>query len=412
MSGAVAVAPARGRLRWSQVRATYERAALGLLGLGATLPLYLTPGSTSGPRLGDLALLAALPLVLVEGRGMPRRFQAAGGIAVFGLVVTLLLQASRVGEKLNASDAVFWFRWIASAAIAPAAASLILKDVRRRRLFFAALMIGAGGHVATYGLSLWIGREALQAVGLASPRAAITTVAAHVRLTTLAEHPNAAMIMIGLAVPAGILLAGRRWIGAPTTVFGAALAILGFMGTLSRAGLLAAGLSWAARAVVGWRWGERVRPLGVALVLCVVVAGGLAARLSGIRETAPIAERFDRAQLADNLAGRAATWRRSVDLILDRPLGAGWSTADEMGAFRAQSVSHNGYLFTARTLGVLAGVILLGLHLMSAARLDGLTPLSIYGLAAMFSEDVTQGAGMVFLSCLVAALAWRRPSAP
>lgn len=129
-------------------------------------------------------------------------------------------------------------------------------------------------------------------------------------------------------------------------------------------------------------------------------------------ETAPIAERFDRARLADNLAGRAATWRRSVDLILDRPLGAGWSTADEMGAFRAQSVSHNGYLFTARTLGVLAGVILLGLHLISAARLDGLTPLSIYGLAAMFSEDVTQGAGMVFLSCLVAALAWRRPSAP
>ena len=50
--------------------------------------------------------------------------------------------------------------------------------------------------------------------------------------------------------------------------------------------------------------------------------------------------------------------------------------------------------------------------LASAARLDALTPLPVYVLAAMFGEDLTQGAGMVFLCCLVGALAWRRSLAP
>ena len=59
-----------------------------------------------------------------------------------------------------------------------------------------------------------------------------------------------------------------------------------------------------------------------------------------------------------------------------------------------------------------ARLVLLGLHLASAARLDALTPLSVYVLAAMFGEDLTQGSGMVFLCCLVGALAWRRPLAP
>ena len=99
-------------------------------------------------------------------------------------------------------------------------------------------------------------------------------------------------------------------------------------------------------------------------------------------------------------------------MVAERPMGTGWSSADEMGAFRALSVSHNGYLFTARTAGVVGALVLLGLHLASAARLDELTPLSVYVLAAMFGEDLTQGAGMVFLCCLVGALAWRRPLAP
>lgn len=386
---------------------------LGLLGLGVTLPIFLAPGQVSGARLGDLALVVALPLVVVEWRRMTPVLKAGGPVAAVFLTITLLLQASQVGERLNAGDAAFWFRWIVAALVAPAAASLILRDERRRRLFFATMLIGAACHLATYGLALMIGMERLQDFGLASPRAALTTTAAQVRLTTLAEHPNAAMAMIGLAVPAGVILAGQRWAGRATMWGGFGVAILGFVSTLSRGGMAAAVLAGLVRIVVGWRWRERVRPLGVVLAVCALTAGLLALQarrfdLDGGR----FAGRFDAATLQDNLAGRMQTWRRTVDLVVERPIGAGWSSADEMGAFRAISVSHNGYLFMARTVGVVAALVMLGLHLWSAARVDALTPLSVYGLATMFSEDLTQGAGFVFLTCLVAALAWRRPLAP
>ncbi len=410
---AVLSASRRGTLRWSQVRAAYERVALGLLGLGVTLPLFLTPGQVSGPRLGDLALAVALPLVGTTWRGMAPVLRAAGVVAAGFLAMTLLVQVAQGGDRLNVGDAAFWFRWIASALAAPAVASLMLRDEGRRRLFLWAVLTGAACHLATYGMAMLVGLEPLQAVGLASPRAMVTTTAAQVRLTTLAEHPNAAMAMIGLAVPAGVMLAGRRWMRRATTWGGVGVAVLGFVSTLSRGGMMAAVLAGLARMVVGWRWRERVRPLGMVLTVCVLAVGAAALQagrfdLDGGR----FAGRFDRAALRDNLAGRMLTWRRTVDLVVERPMGTGWSSADEMGAFRALSVSHNGYLFTARTAGVLIALALLGLHLASAARLDALTPLSVYVLAAMFGEDLTQGAGMVFLCCLVGALAWRRPLAP
>lgn len=390
--------------------AAYQGSVLVLLGLGVTLPIFLAPGHVSGPRLGDLALLLALPLIGMEWRRVRPGLKAAGAVAVLFLTVTLLLQASRVGERLNASDAAFWFRWIASAGVTPAVASLILRDAARRRLLCAAILIGAAGHLATYGLTLLFGLEALQGIGLASQRAVVITASAQVRITTLAEHPNAAMAMIGLAVPAGVILAGRRWAARPTTLAGGGLAIMGFVSTLSRGGMLAAVMAGLARVVVGWRWRERARPLGVVLAACVLGAGVLGLQ-AGI-DDARFAGRFDRAALEENLAGRAATWGRTVDLVFQRPMGAGWSSADEMGAFRALSVSHNGYLFMARTAGVIAALVMLGLHLWSAARLDALAPLSVYVLVTLFSEDLTQGAGFVFLSCLVGALAWRRPVAP
>jgi len=52
------------------------------------------------------------------------------------------------------------------------------------------------------------------------------------------------------------------------------------------------------------------------------------------------------------------------------------------------------------------------LHLVSAARMDAFTPLAAYLIVAMFAEDLTQGAGFVFLCCLGAALAWRRATPP
>ena len=411
MSDIVTARP-RGGWRGPHLGRLYGRSAVALLGLGVTLPLFLTPGRLSGPRLGDLALAIAVPMIVVEWRQTRAAFRLVGAAAAFSLTASLLAQQSRAGADFDAGDAVFWFRWIAASLVAASVGDLLARDETARRLFFAAILFGSAVHLATSALSMLIGREALQAAGLASPRAMVTTVAAQARITTLAEHPNAAMAMIGLAVPAGVALARGRWSRRVTTWTGVGLALLGFVGTLSRAGLMAAGLAWLARIVVGWRWRERFDTPGALLALCVVVAGVLMLQIGGESDIERLAARFDWAAAADNLAGRMETWRRTLALIADQPLGEGWTTAQDMGAHRARSVSHNGYLFTARTAGLAAATVLLVLHLISAARMDVFTPLSVYLLAAMGSEDLAQGAGFVFLSCLVAALAWRRPTPP
>ncbi|WP_395943278.1 O-antigen ligase family protein [Brevundimonas sp.] len=400
-------------LRWSDVRAAYEAWALVLLGLGVALPVFLAPGWVSAPRLGDLALAAALPLVVLQWGRMGPASRAAGPAAALVLLVTVLIQAGRIGQALNVSDLAFWFRWLAAALVAPAAGAMMAAEAGRRRLFFAAVLAGSLFHLATYGLLALFGRDALQAVGLASPRAAFTSVAAHVRITTVAEHPNAAMAMIGLAVPAAVALIGGRWARRPLELGAAGVAAVGFLCTLSRGGLIAAAAAGLARAVVGRRWNAPASPLGVLLAVCLLSGGLIALQVTRVDvDLSRFAARFDLEQMDDNLQGRVATWTRTIDFVVDQPLGVGWSTADELGAFRALTVSHNGYLFMARTLGLGAALAALGLHLWSAARLDALTPLAVYLLAMMFSEDLAQGAGFVFLICLVAATAWRRPVAP
>ena len=391
----------------------YRNSVLFLLGLGVTFPAFLAPGQAAAPRLGDLALLAGLPLAVVEWRRMGPIGRAASPLAVFLFTATLLVQQIVSPQDLDAGDAAFWFRWMASAAVAPAVASLIVRDSSARRLVFAALLIGAVCHLATYGLLNLVGRDVLEAVGLASPRASASSVAAHLRLATLAEHPNAAMAMMGLAAPAALLLGERRRAGLFLITTGLCVVTIGFLATLSRGGMAAAGVAVLSRVVVGWRWRERARPLAWILAICCVATAALWVQASpadaGLER---LSARFDVARLQDNAADRLSTWRDAAGRALDQPLGAGWTSASDMGAFRGQSVSHNGYLFMARTTGLLFGLALLGLHLLSAARLDALTPLSVYVLAMMFIEDLAQGGGFVFLICLAAALAWRRPVAP
>ena len=400
-------------VRLSDIRAAYEAWVLVLLGVGVTLPVFLIPGWVSAPRLGDLALAAALPLTVFQWRRMGRPSRAAGPVAGLILVATMLIQVSGIGQTLNVSDVAFWFRWLAAILVAPAVGVMIAEDPARRRLFFAAVLAGAVGHLATYGLLSLVGRDGLQAVGLASPRAAYTSVVAQVRITTVAEHPNAAMGMIGLAVPAAFAALSGRWSRRTVALSAAGVAVVGFLCTLSRGGLIAAGAAWLARVAVGRRWREPGSPLGLLLAVCLLAGGLVAIQVTRVEvDVSRLAARLDREQIDENLRGRIATWTRTLDFVADRPLGVGWSTADELGTFRALTVSHNGYLFMGRTVGVLAAVVALGLHLWSVARLDAFTPLSVYLLTMMFSEDLAQGAGFVFLICLVAALAWRRPVAP
>lgn len=406
-------APSFRSVRLSDVRAAYEAWTLILLGVGTSFPVFLVPGWISAPRLGDLALAAALPLIVSQWRRMGSLARAAGPAAALGLLITLMLQASSIGQALNLSDAAFWFRWLAAALIAPAVAAMITEDAGHRRLFFGALLAGAVCHLATYGLLALVGREGLQAVGLASPRAAYTSVLARVRITTVAEHPNAAMGMIGLAVPAAFVALKAQWSRRTTTLAAAGTTVFGFACTLSRGGLIAAGAAWLARAAVGRRWREPGNPLGLALAVCLLAGGLVAIQVTRIEvDVSRFATRLDREQMGENLRGRVETWTRTLDFVAERPLGVGWSTAEELGTFRALTVSHNGYLFMARTVGIPAAIAALLLHLGSAARLDAFTPLSIYLLTMMFSEDMAQGAGFVFLICLVAALTGRRPVAP
>ncbi len=405
-------APWRG-VRLSDVRAAYEAWVLVLLGVGVTLPVFLVPGWVSAPRLGDLALAAAVPLTALQWGRLGPAARAAGPVTAVVLLATMLIQASGIGQTLNVSDGAFWFRWLAAAMVAPAVGAMIVEDAARRRLFFAAVLAGAVGHLATYGLLSLLGRDGLQAVGLASPRAAYTSVVARVRITTVAEHPNAAMGMIGLAVPAAFEVLSRRWSRRTVALSAASVAAVGFLCTLSRGGLIAAAAAWLARAVVGRRWREAGNPLGLLLAVCLLAGGLVAIQVARVEvDVSRFAARLDMDQMDENLRGRMDTWTRTLDFVAERPLGVGWSTADELGTFRALTVSHNGYLFMGRTVGVLIAVVALGLHLWSAARLDAFTPLSVYLLTMMFSEDLAQGAGFVFLICLVAALAWRRPVAP
>ncbi len=405
-------APWRG-VRLSDVRAAYEAWVLVLLGVGVTLPVFLIPGWISAPRLGDLALAAALPLTALQWGRMGPVARAAGPVAGFVLLATMLIQVSGIGQTLNVSDFAFWFRWLAAAMVAPAVGALIVEDAARRRLFFAAVLAGAVCHLATYGLLSLFGRDGLQVVGLASPRAAYTSVVARVRITTVAEHPNAAMGMIGLAVPAAFEVLSRRWSRRTVALSAAGAAAVGFLCTLSRGGLIAAAAAWLARVVVGRRWREAGSPLGLLLAVCLLAGGLVAIQVTRVEvDMSRFAARLDMEQMDENLRGRIETWTRTLDFVAERPLGVGWSTAAELGTFRALTVSHNGYLFMARTVGVLVAVVVLGLHLWSAARLDAFNPLSVYLLTMMFSEDLAQGAGFVFLICLVAALAWRRPVAP
>lgn len=420
MSGALRVLPqgpcaaaARPAASAAGLIALHERAALAVLGFGVTLPLFLLPGQASSPRLSDLALIFALPLIATRWRRLGAGLQGFCLVGVGLLAVTSMLQIVQFGQTPDLADLVFWCRWIAAAAAAAATAAVVIVDTAGRRLFLMAVIIGAGCHLATYGLLELLGREKLEALGLASPRAALTSIAAHVRITTVAEHPNAAMALIGLAVPACLAMPARGMERRMWHVAAAIIAATGFACTLSRGGTLAAAFAVLAFMMARARRSDGRNPLGLLIVTCLLASAGLAVQLTGWSlDGARFAARFEPALLGDNIAGRAESWWRALDFVARRPLGVGWSSPEELGRFRALTVSHNGYLFMARTVGVLAAGAMLALHFRSLTRLDALASLAAFVLVMMFSEDLTQGASFIFVACLTAALAFRRTLSP
>lgn len=395
-----------------ELAALHERAALALLGFGVTLPVFLAPGHLSSPRLSDLALVFALPMIVTRWRRSGRGLRGFCLASVVLLLLTPLLQMVRIGQTPNLPDVVFWSRWIAAVVAATAVAHAVVTDRRRRRLFFLAMTAGAACHLATYGLLEVMGRAGLEAVGLASPRAALTTAAAQARITTVAEHPNAAMALIGLAVPACLAASAKAMERRLLLYLGAGVVLVGFVCTLSRGGTLAAALAILVWLIIRMRRADGRNPLEFLILTCLLAGGALVDQvMGGVIDIARFAARFDVLRLDENISGRAETWMRTLGFIANHPLGVGWSSPEELGPFRGLTVSHNGYLFMARTVGVAAAVGLLALHVRSALKLDVFAPLAVFVLVMMCSEDLTQGASFIFIACLTAALAFRRRAA-
>lgn len=387
----------------------HERAALALLGFGVTLPVFLAPGHLSSPRLSDLGLVFALPMIVARWRRLGRGLRGFCAASVVVLLLTPMLQMVKIGQTPNLPDLVFWSRWIAAVVAATAAAHAVVADRRRRRLFFLAMTAGAACHLATYGLLEIMGRGGLEAIGLASPRAALTTAAAQARITTVAEHPNAAMALIGLAVPACLAASARTMERRLLAYVGACMVLAGFVCTLSRGGTLAAALAMLVWVLIRARRADGRNPLEFLILTCLLAGAALVDQvIGGVVDIARFAARFDASTLDENIGGRVETWVRALGFIANHPLGVGWSSPQELGPFRGLTVSHNGYLFMARTVGVVTAVALLGLHVRSALKLDVFAPLAVFVLVMMSSEDLTQGASFIFVACLTAALAFRR----
>lgn len=385
-----------------------RRAHMLLFGLSIAAPILLLPGQLQSPRLTDFALLVTAIFTLPTTRPARRVAFAGGGIVLCSWLIQTLVTQSWP----DLAEIVFYLRWVGAVVAAPGLVELFQRQPGTLRVFLFGIVIGATLHVVTFFLAAAGLRDALTAVGLASPRAVTSWVAAQVRFTTMVEHPNAAMALVALSVPAALTmsLVGRRvasrWSGG-VVAFSLLLLVVGFYYTLSRAALIA-----SAVAVLFYLAARRDRfavatPMVLIFLLSAVliVLQAFALEFDGTRYAA----RVDVNRLEQNLTERALTWGQAISSALSRPFGLGWSgyleSSPFVGAIRA---SHNGYIFTARTVGIpLLLFVFIGHFRAFFSRVSALiSPLLAYVVVAMFAEDLTQGASFTFLVALLAVFGW------
>jgi hypothetical protein len=399
-----------GTARYSALAgiATLQRALVFVFGISIAAPILLLPGQLQSPRLTDLMLL----VMAVVAFPRTRRAQVFALIGLSVILLSWLVQTFSAQAWPDVAEVVFYARWLAAVVAAPGLVDMFQRQPRVLRTFLFGIVAGAALHVATFFLAAAGLRDLLTSVGLASPRAIVSWVAAQVRFTTMAEHPNAAMALVALAVPAALAasLVGRRLgtrSGGPLIAFAFVLLVAGFYFTLSRAALIA-----SAVAVVFYLVARRDRvaaftPLVLILVLGAVllIVPGLGLEFDGSR----YAGRVDSARLTQNLSERLLTWGPTLGVAISQPFGMGWSGYLESSPLvQMLRASHNGYLFTARTAGLPLALLLILGHLLALWR--GVSapyvPIATFILVAMFAEDLTQGASFVSVAAVVAALGW------
>lgn len=382
------------------------------LGLSIPAPVRLIPSADYSPSLTDLLLLLILPIacktLLRRPSGKATMVAIAGVAAVSTAMASALLNAGRAFEN---SDWIFYFRWGAACIAGPALVCMFAEKASRLNSFFLGIVAGSALHVVTLMLANAGFNEQLIGIGLSSPRAMISWAGGQERFVTLANHPNAAMILISLAVPAALAVragdSGKRVL----VLCSLTLLAVGFYLTLSRAAMIAAFAALVTSSAIRLRRSRRLSflmtPLSIGFAVILLALLGAA---SGTEfDNSRLAHRADITALAENLEGRWGTVVQSWEEIARSPLGTGWSSFGEEQRIGALlGASHNGYLFAARTIGLpLALLMLIGhVRLLWRGAIAGASsfgPFAAHFLVLMFAEDITQGASLVLLAMLLAS---------
>ena len=394
-------------------------AAMFFLGFSIPFPGLLVPNATSSPRYTDLAVALCIPLAWAfynrTVRGAATLPVTAGWLAA--VFVPAIVHYLTFGSFVIA-DYVYYLRWAMAIMLAAPLAQLMPGQVKLQRLFLLGIIAGATLHVVTIWFSSIGGKPILMAIGFASPRVKDTAYLGEVRVTSLSEHANNAMILIALAVPAAVsyrLVAERNrglWLIGLSLV----LLVAGFYYTLTRSATLGAGVALAVGVLQFFKRSEKSAFLfRFAYLILAAIMILLAVQLSSFEMGQDrLAERVASKGLEKNLDGRLHTVEATIDLLLHHPLGTGWSQfLKRITLADGLTATHNGYLFTARIMGlpllilILIGHVRLLWRIASTRRIDALPPLMTFLLVVIFAEDVTQGMPMVFLVTFMAMCGYK-----
>lgn len=384
------------------------------LGFSLPFPGLLIPNATSSPRYTDLAVALCIPFAWALYNRTIRNsstvpFMLAWQAAV---VVPAVVHYLTFGSFVIA-DYVYYMRWALAIALAAPLAQIMPGNPRLQRMFLLGIIAGAALHVLTIWFASIGGKPLLLQIGFASPRVKDTTYFGETRITSLSEHANNAMILIAMSVPAAVsyrLVAPRDkglWIVGVSLV----LLVIGFYFTLTRSATLGAFIAIAIGVLQVFKRSEKsavwFRVIFAVLAGIMVL---LAIQLSQFEIGQDrLAERIASKGLDKNLSGRLHTIEATIDLLLHHPLGTGWSQfLKRITLADGLTASHNGYLFTARIMGlpllllIVIGHARLVWRIASTRRIDALPPMICFLLVVMFAEDVTQGMSMVFLVTFMA----------
>lgn len=384
------------------------------LGFSLPFPGLLLPNATSSPRYTDLAVALCIPFAWSLYNRTIRNNTTIPFVLAWqaAILVPAVVHYLTFGSFVIA-DYVYYVRWILAIALAAPLAQVMPGNQRLQRAFLLGIVVGASFHILTIWFASIGGKPILLQIGFASPRVKDTTYFGETRITSLSEHANNAMILIAMSVPAAVsyrLVAPRDkglWIIGVSLV----LLIIGFYFTLTRSATLGAFIAIAVGVLQFFKRSEKsamwFRATFVALAAVMVL---LAIQLSTFEVGQDrLAERIASKGLDKNLAGRLHTIEATIDLLMHHPLGTGWSQfLKRITLADGLTATHNGYLFTARIMGVpLLLLIVIGharllWRVASTRRVDALPPLICFLLVVMFAEDVTQGMSMVFLVIFMA----------